>query len=115
MNRRISSIVIIIAIFTMCFVRVAFDSSPQQAIWIPLVNFLGIPIAVCGIYSQISSRCSRVIKGIFVILFGLLTIIAVLILTGAIVLSALINDLILLITLLITLPSELYCQILSSH
>ena len=115
MNRKISSIITIVAIITLCVVRIFFDASPQQSIWIPFINFLGIPIATISVFSQVFSKCSNMVKGIFLIGFIILTVIAILILTGVLILSPMINDLILLITLLITLPSDLYCNFLSKH
>lgn len=113
LSKKHSGLLIITALIALGIVRVVFGASEQTAIWIPFINFLGIPIAVYGVFTRVSQRCTDITRGFFVFLFMVLTVIAVLILTGVIILDALANDLILLVTLLITLPTDFYCIILS--
>ena len=112
MKNNIIHIIIIVALLTLCVIRFFVEDSAQTSTWIPFVNYLGIPIAAFGLYNRVRFRCGNFTRGIFVIIFCILTILAVLILTNLLVLSAMVSDLILLVTLLISLPSDLYCKLL---
>lgn len=109
MKNNIINLIIIVALLTLFVIRFFVEASAQASIWIPFINFLGIPIAVFGLYNRVRFRCGDVTRGIFVIIFCIVTILAVLILTNHLTLSPKSNDLILLVTLLISLPSDLYC------
>lgn len=113
MSKKHSGLLIITALIALGFVRVVFGTSEQTAIWIPFINFLGVPIALYGVFSRINKHCTDVVRGVFIFFFMILIVIAVLILTGVIILSALANDLILLLTLLISLPTDYYCIVFS--
>lgn len=115
MSKKHSGLLIITAIVALGAVRILFGTSEQTSIWIPFVNFLGIPIALYGVFTRINDRCTNVIRGLFILLFMILIVVAVLILTGVIILNALANDLILLGTLLISLPTDYYCIIFSKR
>lgn len=85
--------------------------------WISCLNYFGLVIAVCGLLIEFSSRCKKsktadFIKGMFRIVIAILIVIGCLLVTGAIRLSVLANDEILLWTLLISLPANYYCVLL---
>lgn len=111
MKTHISSISIIVALLTLCVVRAFIDDLPQTSIWISFINFAGIPIATYGLYVRIHSYCNNAVKGIFVIIFCIMAIIGALILTNVAILSTKANDIILLVTLLISLPADFYCKL----
>ena len=111
MKTHISSIAIIVSLMTLCVVRFFINDLSQTSIWVSFINYAGIPIATYGVYSRIHSYCSNIVKGVFVIIFCIMAIIGALVLANIIIPSTKANDIILLVTLLISLPADFYCKL----
>ena len=105
---------IVIALSTLIVVRLILPAGSYS--WINTINFTGLIIAIgslffdmCNKYMQNKNFCS--IVGWFVIFFVMLVVIDVLILTNIFNPSSKANDSIMLLTLLISLPSQLYVDL----
>jgi len=105
---------IVIALSTLIVVRLILPAGSYS--WINTINFTGLIIAIgslffdmCNKYMQNKNFYS--IVGWFVIFFVILVIIDVLILTNILNPSSKANDSIMLLTLLISLPSQLYVDL----
>ena len=114
MKIRMLNILTIIVLSTLLIIR--FFSKDENG-WISCLNYVGFVIAVCGFLFSFSSRhkknkAANFIKGILFIIVVFLMILGCFIFTGNIALDVLINDEILLATLLISLPSNYYCELL---
>lgn len=111
-NSRMVECLTVIALFALIVIRVVVGSSDQTAQWISLVNFSGLFIAVLSLYGQVFRECSREVRGGFFLVLVVLIVGLILILTNVWKPILMINDVVLLITLLTSLPSRLYCSIL---
>lgn len=105
---------IVIALSALIVVRLILPAGSYS--WINTINFTGLIIAIgslffdmCNKYMQNKNFYS--IVGWFVIFFVILVIIDVLILTNILNPSSKANDSIMLLTLLISLPSQLYVDL----
>lgn len=108
MKKNIDSIIIIVVLLILIGIRIA---DCGNSAWISFVNFLGLPMALYGLLKQLHNStkfCRGIVSLILIALIGF----SVFLLTGVIVLTSQINDIILLVTLLITLPSNYYSFLL---
>lgn len=111
-NTRIYNELIIVALLSLIIIRIIIGESTEALQWISLVNYSGIPLSVFNLYVLTRRRISALKRGVFVIAIGLTISAGMLILTGIWKPTNLINDIILLVTLLISLPSHFYSSIL---
>lgn len=114
-KQKILEIVEIVLLLTLIGARIAINSDENN--WISLLNYIGLLIAYVSLYLDISAECARnkkfdVFTGWFVVLLGILVFIGALILSEIIVLNTKMNDIILLVTLLVSLPTRLYKSII---
>lgn len=113
---RLFSLLIIFGLLTLMYIRSKNDNASG---WISCINYVGLVIAVYGFLVEFSSRYKKnktanFIKGLLVIVIVILTIVGCFIGTGSIILSTEANDQILLWTLLISLPTNYYCELLNN-
>ena len=85
----------------------------EDAPWIGLINYAGLAFAVYSLADTVVSEYRghekvAPIRGLFILSAIPLIVVAVLIFTGGITLDTRANDLILLITLLVSLPTKFY-------
>lgn len=106
-------VVLMTLIVTRICLEILSDGTQSTEHWISVVNYMGIPIAVYSLYMQVAGNCNAFTKGLGAIVCCLLIIPGVLIFTQVLTLNSLWNDLILLVTLLISLPTRLYCSLLT--
>jgi len=114
-KERIIDVVVITLIITLIVVRIFAPS--DGGIWISFFNYISLVIAYVSVYLEIHSKSStyekfNVITGVFVIVLIGLVIFAGLIISEVIKLNAKTNDIILLITLLVTLPTRFYTTLI---
>ncbi len=114
-ERKVFEIVEVVILSTLLVVRLFSNSEENN--WINLLNFIGLIVAFTSLYMSIRMECSvykkfDIITGAFVLILIALTIVLSFILTGFISLNTKWNDIILIITLLISLPTKLYCNII---
>lgn len=100
-----------IILILLIFIRAVIKD--ENLLWINVVNYTGFLIALWSLFQNLKGVCNNDIKqnyvtGVFVISMILAIIPGVLILTGIIEVTAKINDIILLATLLLTLPIPYY-------
>lgn len=105
----------VVVLLVLIIVRLFISS--DENIWISTLNYVGLMLAYVSLYFEVRADCLNYKKfdfvtGIFVISIIPLTILAGVIATGLITLSTKSNDIILLITLLISLPMQLYKSII---
>ena len=103
-----------IALFTLILIRPWVDNTNS---WISCLNYFGLVIAVWGFLIEFSSRhkknkAANFIKGILILILAVMIIIGCFIFVGIIKLDVVVNDEILLWTLLISLPVNYYCELL---
>ena len=101
----------IVLLSTLMVVRLAISS--EENMWISLLNFAGLIVAVASLYNDIyytyaTHKKIVVVTGMFVTILIVLVIMSALILANAIIPSVKWNDMVLLITLLVSLPSRFY-------
>lgn len=113
-NIRTFNFFTVVALITLIIIRFT-NNNPNS--WISCLNYIGLVIAVFGFLFEFSSRYSgnkvaNFIKGIVIIVIALLIVFGCLIVTETIKIDALANDEILLFTLLISLPTNYYCELL---
>lgn len=114
MNKRLLNIFIIVVLVVLIFIRLIHHNASE---WISCLNYTGLGIAVLGFLSEFSSRykhnkTANFIKGILVLILTGIIAIGCFIFTGIIQLNTLANDEILLFTLLVSLPTNYYCELL---
>lgn len=114
MKKRPLSFFTVIALLTLIFIRFFVDDANG---WISILNYFGLVIAVWGFLIEFSARYKKkkvadFIKGVLLLVIAILIIIGCFIITGVIKLNVLINDEVLLWTLLISLPTNYYCELL---
>lgn len=114
MRNRLFSFLTVIALIALIIIRFYADDASA---WISCLNYIGLVIAVCGFLIEFASRYKKnknanFIKGVLMIVIAIMIIIGCLIATGFIELSVLTNDEIMLWTLLISLPTNYYCELL---
>ena len=115
-KEKILEVVEIAILLTLIVVR--FFISSDENVWINVLNYFGLILAFSSLYLEIRTDCSAYKKfdfvtGIFVIGFVVLSMFAGLILTEIITLNTKASDIIMLVTLLITLPMRLYKSIIA--
>lgn len=108
MKRSIIDVSVIVVLLVLIVLRICVkeEGSPW---WISTINFFGLVIAWVSLCLQIKNSVAR---GVGVIIFIALLVILTAIFAGQIELSTKWNDLILLGTLLISLPANLYSSLL---
>ena len=116
-NSIIVEIVEFAALLLLLFVRIFIQSN--QNTWIDLLNFIGLALAGWSLYIGIRSDCLKykkfsLVTGFFVIVLLVWVIFFCFILVGKLSFSDRINDVILIITLLLTLPARLYKRVMVS-
>ena len=111
-NSRMVEWLTIIGLLVLIIIRIAVGASAQTMQWISMVNFAGLILAVVNLYGQVYKECNKEIRGGFFLVFVVLVVALLLMLTNVWKPSSMINDIVLLITLLISLTSRLYCSIL---
>lgn len=114
MKERPLSFFTVIALLVLILIRVYIDDVSS---WISSLNYIGLVIAAWGVLIEFSSRYKKnktanFIKGILMLVIAMLIVLGCFIVTGVIKLSVLANDEILLWTLLISLPTNYYCELL---
>lgn len=116
MKKRPLNFFTVVALLALIFIRPWVDDANS---WISCLNYFGLVIAVCGFLIEFSSRhkknkVANFVKGIFILIITVMVIIGCFIVTGIIELNVLANDEILLWTLLISLPTNYYCELLDN-
>lgn len=114
-ERKVFEIVEVVILSTLLFVRIFVNSEENN--WINLLNFISLIVSFVSLYMNIRTECSTykkfdIITGIFALILIALAIVLSFILSGGISLNTKCNDIILIITLLLTLPTKLYCNII---
>lgn len=114
-ERKVFEIVEVVILSTLLFVRIFGNSEENN--WINLLNFISLIVSFVSLYMNIRTECSTykkfdIITGIFALILIALAIVLSFILSGGISLNTKCNDIILIITLLLTLPTKLYCNII---
>jgi len=115
-KEKILEVIEIAVLLTLIVVR--FFISSDENVWISVLNYVGLILAFSSLYLEIRTDCSTYKKfdfvtGVFVICFVVLSVFAGLILTEIITLSTKASDIIMLVTLLITLPMRFYKSIIA--
>lgn len=105
----------IIFVALLSFVVVRIIVKGENTKWISLVNYVGFEIAIGALFNDCeknfkSQKRMANLRGLFIILLFTATIIGALIFTSVITLDSTANDLLLLFTLLLSLPTPLYLE-----
>ena len=114
---RIIEIIEVFWLCTLLVVRLCVKSDQNN--WITLLNVLGLIITCVSFWSNVYNRCSgykkmNMVTGIFLVVLLFLTILAALVFAEIITLNTKCNDLILIVTLLLSLPVELLTSIIAN-
>lgn len=115
-KKNIYDILIIAVLITLVIIRLFLRKNDCS--WINAINFGGIIIAYASLYFEIFSACKKLEKinyytGISVFILIVLVVIEVLVAFNIIKISSLGNDVITLITLLISLPAKFYKKLIA--
>lgn len=115
-KEKILEVIEIALLLTLIVVRLFISS--DENVWISVLNYFGLILAFSSLYLEVRTNCLtykkfNFVTGIFVIGFIILSIFAGLILAEVITLSSRASDIIMLVTLLITLPMRLYKSIIA--
>ena len=110
-KQRIIDFCEIVVIFVFVIIRIM--SSYDGSVWINCLNFAGVILALYSLYADVYGEYSKyekinIITGVFYVILVPLLVIAALIVAEILVPNTKCNDIILLVTLLISLPSRLY-------
>lgn len=110
-------IIIFFSIVTLIIVRLFMPL--ENNTWIDAINFSGIIMAFSSLHNNILREFSgyektSIVLGIFVCVIVVLSIIEMLIIVGLLVFTPAVNDIITLITLLISLPTKMYMKFVES-
>ena len=116
-KRNICDILIIVVLLTLIIIRIVLHD--KECSWINAINFAGIIIAYASLFIEIYSENKTLEKrkffvGISVLLLIALAVVEVFVILNMIKISTLGNDLITLITLLISLPVKFQKKIIVS-
>lgn len=116
-ENKILEIIEFVVLITLIFIRLV--TKENDNIWISQLNYLGLVIAFSSFFVTLCDKFSTekkfsVVAGIFVVLLIPLAIIGGLILSNVITLNTKWNDIILLVTLLFSLPTRLYLDWISA-
>lgn len=116
-ENKILEIIEFVVLITLIFIRLV--TKENDNIWISQLNYLGLVIAFSSFFVTLCDKFSAekkfiVVAGIFVVLLIPLAIIGGLILSNVITLNTKWNDIILLATLLFSLPTRLYLDWISA-
>lgn len=108
----ILQLVVFIVLLVLLIARV-FLGEKECASWIGFLNVLGVFLAFFTLHDELKreyghSRKFDLITGIFVIIFLVLGIFSVIVGTGILTLNQFASDMVLLVTLLASLPTQLY-------
>ena len=101
-SKNVSIIVILIVLLA-----VRFFSREENVTWISFLNFLSVPIAIWGLITEFPQK-AFVLRGVFFVIFLISVALSALVATQVIVICPKANDLLLILTLLITLPAKYY-------
>lgn len=114
LNKGINYIILITVLVTMIIVRIFISTDSH---WILVVNMLCFDIAVYNLHKDFKNASSEIdsptVNCTFILLEIILTIVVFLVSIKVIRLNNLFNDLILLGTLLVSLPSRFYVALLT--
>ena len=116
-KRNICDILIIVVLLTLIIIRIVLHD--KECSWINAINFAGIIIAYASLFIEIYSENKTLEKinffvGISVLILIALAVVEVFVILNMIKISTLGNDLITLITLLISLPVKFQKKIIVS-
>lgn len=114
MKKRPLSFFTVIALLALIIIRPCVEDANS---WVSFLNYFGLVLAAWGFLIEFSSRYKKnkvanFIKGIWILIIAILVIVGCLIVTEIIKLNVLANDEIMLWTLLISLPTNYYCELL---
>lgn len=109
-----------IAVILVTFIVVRLILPEGSYSWINAVNYAGLVIAIVSLFFSMCNEYRQMkrfypIAGLFAILIIVLICIGILVLTNIIVPVTKANDSIMLLTLLISLPSQLYVDLMGEY
>lgn len=112
-DKKIGKWCIFVVLFLLLVARIVIPD--EQSKWIQGIGFIGVVVALVDLYSNAYKQNHqkdkfKVIMGLAIIVATLLMIIAVGMIMNKIVLRSRGNDVLTILSLLISLPSELYCD-----
>lgn len=112
-DKKIGKWCIFVVLFLLLVGRIVIPD--EQSKWIQGIGFIGVVVALVDLYSNTYKQNHqkdkfKVITGLAIIVATLLMIIAVGMVMNKIVLRSRGNDVLTILSLLISLPSELYCD-----
>lgn len=115
MKKRPLSFFLVITLWALIIIRLFVDDANG---WISFLNYFGLVIATWSFLIEFSAQSQKnkatdFIKGVLILVIAVLVVFGCLIVTGVIKLCILVNDEILLLTLLISLPTNYYCELLA--
>lgn len=111
-----------VAVFILVLIICRIFLKDENLIWIGFISCLGVIVALVDLYNAVHNICiknnnnkSYTVIGSFVVamIFGI--VLLALSFTGIIVINNKWNDILSLITLLITLPQDFYCDIIKEY
>lgn len=110
--------IVIVVLATLIVVRWILPEESHA--WIDFINYAGLVIAVLSLFFDLYHAyqdCRKIYRviGFFTIFLAALSIVGVLIFTDILVLDAKGNDIIMLVTLLVSLPAQLYVRLMGKH
>lgn len=116
-ENKILEIIEFVVLITLILIRLV--TKENDNVWISQLNYLGLVIAFSSFFVTLCDKFSAekkfsVVAGIFVVILIPLAIIGGLILSNVITLNTKWNDIILLVTLLFSLPIRLYLDWISA-
>lgn len=112
-DKRIGKWCVFVVLFILLLGRIVV--SDEQSKWIQGVGFIGVVVALVDLYANAYKQNSqkdkfKVISGLAIIIATILMFIAAGMIMNIIVLQSKGNDILTILSLLISLPSELYCD-----
>ena len=111
MKKRIISYLILFLLFILIIIRLFTPDSQYK--WISIINCIGLLSAYIMLGIKLLNKIhnvdnKRFILGVFVLILSFLLLLLGLVLTDVLLLSTKANDVMLLITLLLSLPTDVY-------
>lgn len=118
LNTNICSCAIVLILIALICVRLVTPN--EENTWINIINYIGFLIAFFSLFFNSCTeyrkcRKVRVLAGTFVLILIPLVIVGVLIFTNIIVPDSRINDVIMLVTLLISLPAQFHIKLIGHY
>lgn len=116
MNRKMIQMLLIVFLLVLFIVRCVINQPDND--WVRIVDYFCVLIAIVDLYIKLRLRSSKqkgfpIVTVITSIILVMLIIIGALVFTNILLISSKTSDILTIIVLLISLPSDFYCEIIN--